>query len=200
MYEEKNTRPSAGKQTMRVLLSALQERDPALADHTGDVTRLATEVARAAGARLRDGRAVRLAAQLHDIGKIAIPDSILTKPEPLSDTEWAFMKRHTIIGERIVGAAPALGTAAALIRSSHERWDGAGYPDRLRGDEIPIGARIVFVCDAYEAMISGRPYQPPITPAEARNELRRNAGTQFDPGVVDALLLVLEAQRSRNAA
>ncbi len=191
MYEEKNTRPSAGKQTMRVLLSALQERDPELADHTGHVTRLAAEVADELQLDAATVETVRLAAQLHDIGKIAIPDSILAKPDPLSDTEWTFMKRHTIIGERIVGAAPALGSAAALIRSSHERWDGAGYPDRLRGEEIPIGSRIVFVCDAYEAMISGRPYQPPFTPEEAREELRRNAGTQFDPHVVEAALLVL---------
>jgi two-component system, cell cycle response regulator len=200
MYEEKNTRPSAGKQTMRVLLSALQERDPALADHTGNVTTLATEVAGALELDSVTIETVRLAAQLHDIGKIAIPDSILAKPEALSDTEWAFMKRHTIIGERIVSAAPALGSAAALIRSSHERWDGAGYPDGLAGEAIPIGARIVFVCDAYEAMVSGRPYQPPYTPEAARQELRRNAGTQFDPAVVDAALRVLTRRRMVTAA
>jgi two-component system, cell cycle response regulator len=200
MYEEKSSRPSAGKQTMSVLLSALQERDPALVDHTGEVARLASEVARALGLQGEALEQVALAGQLHDIGKIAIPESILSKPEPLTDAEWAFIKRHTIIGERIVGAAPALAAVGELIRSSHERWDGAGYPDRLRGGEIPLGARIVFVCDSYDSMISDRPYQPGITPAQARNELRRHAGSQFDPDVVDAVLLVLEAQRSRDAA
>jgi diguanylate cyclase (GGDEF)-like protein/putative nucleotidyltransferase with HDIG domain len=200
MYEEKNTRPSAGKQTMRVLLSALQERDPELAHHTGHVTRLAAAVAEELGLDAATTETVRLAAQLHDIGKIAIPDSILTKPEPLSESEWSFMKRHTIIGERIVSAAPALGAAARLIRSSHERWDGTGYPDRKRRDEIPVGSRIVFVCDAYEAMISGRPYQPPFTPEAAQRELQANAGTQFDPDVVDAALRVLAGRSGVSAA
>jgi diguanylate cyclase (GGDEF)-like protein len=200
MYEEKSSRPSAGKQTMSVLLSALQERDPALVDHTGHVARLASDVGRTLGLHGETLERVALAGQLHDIGKIAIPESILGKPEPLTDAEWAFIKRHTVIGERIVGAAPALAAVGKLIRSSHERWDGAGYPDRLSGDEIPIGARIVFACDSYDSMTSDRPYQAGITPAEARQELRRHAGSQFDPSVVDALLLVLEAQRTRDAA
>ena len=192
MYEEKNTRPSAGKQTMRVLLSALQERDPSLASHIGQVTVLATDVAEELGLDPPNVETVRLAAQLHDIGKIAIPDSILTKPEPLTESEWQFMRRHTVVGERIVSAAPALSSAASIIRSSHERWDGLGYPDGKRGEEIPIGARIVFACDAYEAMISGRPYQTPLAAEEARGELQRQAGTQFDPRVVDALMRVLD--------
>jgi diguanylate cyclase (GGDEF)-like protein len=200
MYEEKSSRPSAGKQTMSVLLSALQERDPALVDHTGHVARLAAEVGRMLGLHGETLERIALAGQLHDIGKIAIPESILSKPEPLTDAEWAFIKRHTLIGERIVGAAPALAAVGGLIRSSHERWDGAGYPDQLRGDEIPLGARIVFACDSYDSMTSNRPYQPSVTPEEARNELRRHAGTQFDPGVVDALLRVLETQRQRDAA
>jgi two-component system cell cycle response regulator len=200
MYEEKSSRPSAGKQTMSVLLSALQERDPSLVTHTNGVARLATEVGRVLGLHGETLERVALAGQLHDIGKIAIPESILAKPEPLTDSEWAFIKRHTLIGERIVGAAPALAAVGGLIRSSHERWDGTGYPDRLRGEEIPLGARVVFACDSYDTMTTDRPYQPSIAPAEARHELRRHAGTQFDPRVVDALLLVLETQRQRDAA
>ena len=99
---------------------------------------------------------VRHAAELHDVGKMAIPDAILDKPGPLDDAEWEFIRRHTIIGERIVAAAPALRPVAALVRSSHERWDGAGYPDGLAGEEIPLGARIVAVCDAFDAMVADR--------------------------------------------
>jgi len=200
MYEEKSSRPSAGKQTMSVLLSALQERDPALVDHTGQVARLATEVARSLGLHGESLERIALAGQLHDIGKIAIPESILSKPEPLTESEWAFIKRHTLIGERIVGAAPALAAVGTLIRASHERWDGAGYPDRLSGDDIPLGARIVFACDSYDSMTTDRPYQDGISEAEARDELLRNAGSQFDPGVVQALLRVLEARSARAAA
>jgi diguanylate cyclase (GGDEF)-like protein len=200
MYEEKSSRPSAGKQTLSVLLSALQERDPALVDHTGQVARLASEVARSLGLEGEPLERIALAGQLHDIGKIAIPESILGKTEPLTDSEWAFIKRHTLIGERIVGAAPALAAVGTIIRSSHERWDGAGYPDRLSRDEIPLGARIVFACDSYDSMTTNRPYQSGITPAQARDELARNAGSQFDPTVVDALLRVLDARAMPDAA
>ena len=129
-----------------------------------------------------------IAAELHDIGKIAIPGSILRKAGPLDADEWAFMRRHTLIGERIAQSAPALTGVAGLIRSSHERWDGAGYPDGLAGDQIPLGSLIVFVCDAYSAMTGDRCYQPSMSPAAARAELRRNAGTQFSPAVVEAFL------------
>ena len=116
------------------------------------------------------------AAELHDIGKVAIPDAILNKPGPLDDDEWSFMRRHTIIGERILGAAPALRPVARLVRASHESWDGNGYPDGLAGEEIPLGARIVAVCDAYHAMISDRPYREAMLPAEAVAELRALCG------------------------
>jgi diguanylate cyclase (GGDEF)-like protein len=200
MYEEKSSRPSAGKQTMSVLLSALQERDPALVDHTGHVAQLASEVARSLGLQGESLERIALAGQLHDIGKIAIPDSILAKPDRLTEDEWIFIKRHTLIGERIVGAAPALAAVGTLIRSSHERWDGAGYPDRLSTDEIPLGARIIFACDSYDSMTTDRPYQRGISEAEARDELLRNAGSQFDPGVVQALLRALDARAVANAA
>ena len=121
-----------------------------------------------------DGEAldhVRVAAELHDVGKVAIPDAILNKPGPLDDEEWAFMRRHTLIGERIVAAAPALGPVAKLVRASHERWDGDGYPDRTAGEDIPLGARIVAVCDAYDAIVADRPYRRGRSAAEAMAEL-----------------------------
>ena len=110
---------------------------------------------------------VARAAELHDVGKIAIPDAILDKPGPLDAGEWSFMRRHTLIGERILLAAPALRPVARLVRSSHERWDGGGYPDGLAGEEIPLGARVVAVCDAFDAMTTERPYRDPRASADA---------------------------------
>jgi two-component system, cell cycle response regulator len=126
------------------------------------------------------------AAELHDVGKMAIPDAILSKPGALDEQEWAFMRRHTIFGERILSAAPALLPVAKVVRSTHERYDGDGYPDRLAGEEIPLGARIIAVCDAFHAMISNRPYRKGMNMEEALEELQRCSGTQFDPAVVDA--------------
>jgi HD-GYP domain-containing protein (c-di-GMP phosphodiesterase class II) len=127
------------------------------------------------------------AASLHDIGKAAIPDAILTKPGPLDEEEWAFIRQHTLIGERILSAAPALSGAAKLVRWSHERFDGSGYPDGLAGEEIPLPARIIAVCDAFDAMTSSRSYrETPMSVEGALAELQRGAGSQFDPAVVDA--------------
>ncbi len=194
LYAEKNSgRVSARLQSAGVLRSALNERNPELGVHTEEVAALAVDVARHLGLDEDELERVAIAAELHDIGKIAIPRSILNKPGRLDDTDWAFMRRHTVIGERIAQSAPALVGVAGLIRSSHERWDGAGYPDRLAGDAIPLGSQIVFVCDAYAAMTSDRCYQPAMTHAAALDELRRNAGTQFSPAVVDAFLAVCPA-------
>ena len=113
---------------------------------------------------------------------------MLDKPGPLDNDEWEFMRQHTILGERILNAAAALRPVARIVRSSHERWDGTGYPDRLKGTEIPRGARIVAVCDAYDAMTSDRAYRRALSHATARDELRTMAGTQFDPEVVDAFI------------
>jgi HD-GYP domain-containing protein (c-di-GMP phosphodiesterase class II) len=134
------------------------------------------------------------AAELHDIGKAAIPDAILQKPGPLDGEEWAFMRQHTVIGERILGAAPALSGSAKLVRWSHERADGSGYPDGLAGDDIPMGARIIAVCDSYDAMVSTRAYRvAPMSHEGALSELRRCAGTQFDARVVDAFVATVTA-------
>jgi response regulator RpfG family c-di-GMP phosphodiesterase len=139
---------------------------------------------------------VARAAELHDLGKVAIPDEILNKPGPLDETEWGFMRRHTIIGERILLAAPALKPVARLVRTSHERYDGSGYPDGLVGDEIPLGARIVGVCDAFDAMISERPYRDRLTESEAVAELEHCSGHQFDPQVVTAFVRVMDRARA----
>ena len=136
-------------------------------------------------------------AELHDIGKLALPDAILHKPAPLDEAEWAFMRRHPEIGQRIVGPRRALADVGVLIRASHERWDGSGYPDGLRGEEIPIGARIVAACDAYDAMRAARPYASPMTDGAALAELWRGAGSQFDPAVVEAFCTVLNRASRR---
>ena len=167
-----------------VLLRALAERDPELHEHTVDVAVLARRVAARMGCDGRTRATIALAAELHDVGKVAIPDLILRKPGPLDPHEAAVMRRHAEIGEAMVLESPGLAAAAALVRASHERWDGAGYPDRLAGEAIPLGARIVAVCDAYSAMRQARPYGVVLSDVEARAELRRCAGTQFDPRVV----------------
>jgi HD-GYP domain-containing protein (c-di-GMP phosphodiesterase class II) len=187
MYAQKNAgRTSASRQSKDVLLSALAERNPDLRAHLRGVGDLAEATALRLGLSHDEVEQVRHAAELHDVGKVAVPDAILTKPGPLDADEWAFIRRHTLIGERIVSAAPALGRVARLVRSSHERWDGHGYPDALAGDEIPLGARIVAVADAFDAMTSRRPYSLPRPPEAALEELRRCAGTQFDAQVVEA--------------
>jgi diguanylate cyclase (GGDEF)-like protein len=192
MYGQKTSgRATAGRQSTDVLMRALTERHPGLADHLDGVAQPAVEIARRLGIAGEALEHVRLAAELHDVGKVAIPDAIIDKPGPLDDDEWAFMRRHTLIGERIVAAAPALVPVAKLVRSSHERWDGGGYPDGLAGEDIPLGARIVSVCDAFDAIVSDRSYRPGSMPDAAIVELRRCAGTQFDPAVVEAFVRVL---------
>ncbi len=169
-----------------VLLRVLAENSLELAQHLSTVGKLAEAVARKLGLPEEQITLTRLTAELHDVGKTAIPDSILDKPGPLDDEEWAFMRRHTIIGQRILAAAPALTQIALLVRSTHERADGKGYPDGLRLDEIPLNSRIVAVVDAYDAMTTDRPYASPLTPEEAMAEIGRCAGTQFDPVIVKA--------------
>jgi HD-GYP domain-containing protein (c-di-GMP phosphodiesterase class II) len=192
MYARKSgRRSSAGQQTHDALLGLLRERQPQLHDHLREVGRLALNVGRGVGMDTEQLDELRRAAELHDIGKAAIPEAILEKPGPLTGHEWDFMHRHTLIGERILSAAPALGPVAKLVRSSHERWDGSGYPDGLAREEIPLGARIILVCDAFDAMRTDRPYGPTMRPSDALAELRRGAGSQFDPKVVEAFVTSL---------
>ncbi len=192
MYAQKYSgRATAGRQSSDVLLRALAERHPELGDHLDGVAELVSEVAKRFGIDGEEFNQLRHAAGLHDVGKVAIPDAIITKPAKLTAAEWAFMRRHTLIGERIVAAAPSLGAAARLVRSSHEAFDGSGYPDGLAGVEIPLGSRIITVCDAFDAMISQRPYSPAKTTAEALAEVRRCSGSQFDPEIVAVFEQVL---------
>jgi diguanylate cyclase (GGDEF)-like protein len=191
MYGHKQrNRPSPESQSVDVLVSVLHERDSALAHHLADVADLAEAVGRRLRVPADQLQTLRQAAELHDVGKLAIPEKILTKPGPLTDDEWEFVRRHTLIGERILASAPSLGHAAELVRSTHERWDGSGYPDGLAGSDIPLGSRVIAVCDAFDAMTSYRPYAPSMTVPEALRELFRCSGTQFDMQVVEAFAAV----------
>lgn len=195
MYANKAGRSSAGRQITDVLLQVLREQDKGLNTHGDDVAALAGRVAESLELPDHEVGRIRLAASLHDIGKTAIPESILNKPGPLDEQDWEFMHRHTQIGERIVLAAPALASTAPLIRSSHERVDGSGYPDALPSDQIPLGSRIIAACDAFDAMTTKRTYRDAGTTDAALRELRHCSGSQFDPDVVDALCEVVAARR-----
>ena len=194
LYAQKARRRrfAVSRQTTSALVQAMEERQPDLREHVDGVAELACTVAEQLGLRGEELDEVVRAAELHDVGKVAVPDRILEKTGPLTDAEWDHMREHTVAGDRILSAAPALGTVARLVRSSHERYDGRGYPDRLMGEEIPLGARIVAVCDAFHAMTSDRPYRRAVSTADALAELRRCAGRQFDPMVVAAVTQLVE--------
>ena len=187
LYDDKASgRPSGEHQSADMLLALIDERGAGLREHAEGVALLAELTAERMGLSEEEIIAAGLAAKLHDVGKDAIPDGVVSKPGSLDPAEQRAIERHTLIGERIIGAAPDMVPVAKLVRSSHERFDGTGYPDALRGEEIPIGARVLAVCDAYDAMVTDRVYQNRVSPADALAELRRCAGTQFDPRVVEA--------------
>ncbi len=178
----------ASGQVILVLRNLLGQRYPELGEHVNTVAHLCDGVATALGLPDDVQHALRQAAHLHDIGKLSLPESMLGEPRPLTEAEWRVMRLHTIVGAQILGAAGLHGPVLDFVRSSHERVDGTGYPDALEGGEIPLGARIIAVCDAYDAMTSPRPYRPvPMAQESACLELMRSSGTQFDPLVVDAL-------------
>ncbi len=178
--------------TIDALIRAMQERGTALGEHGADVADIAARLAAVMGMPESECEHVRNAAALHDVGKLAIPDSILNKPGPLDEAEWEFMRSHAEIGERILGDAPSLAVIGGLVRASHEHWDGSGYPDRLAGDDIPLGARVISLCDAYHAMITPRTYRAATTHADAIAEVRRCAGTQFDPTLIEPFVEIVE--------
>jgi diguanylate cyclase (GGDEF)-like protein/putative nucleotidyltransferase with HDIG domain len=180
--------------TAAALAAALEAKDSYTGNHARSIADLAVAVAAELGLDDVQQRAVRYGALFHDIGKIAIPDAILNKPGPLTADELAVVRTHPEVGEQILSTVPFLAEVREIVRHDHERWDGAGYPDGLSGERIPIGARIVLVVDAYHAMRSDRPYRRRMRASSARAELLRHAGTQFDPAVVQALLTVLERE------
>jgi diguanylate cyclase (GGDEF)-like protein len=201
MYAQKAfSRMSASRQTTDALSRVLAERDVELGHHGSTVAELVRQTALRMGLSPEEAEEIRRAGALHDIGKLAIPDSILSKPAPLTDDEWGFVVTHTLVGERIIGSAPALEGVARIVRSSHEAWDGSGYPDGLHGDETSLGARIVAVCDAFEAMISHRPYRPKRTVEQALAELQRCAGSQFDPSVVETFCRIARQRDAEHVA
>jgi diguanylate cyclase (GGDEF)-like protein len=178
--------PSRG--SVGALALALTERDRATGDHAERVVALAGAAARRLALEAEDIEKIAAAALLHDLGKLAVPDGILRKPGPLTEAEWGVVRGHPVVAERILRAIPGLGPVARIVRHSQEHVDGSGYPDGLRGDQIPLGSRVVHVCDAFDAMTTHRPHQAALLRDEAIAELRTGAGRQFDERVVEALV------------
>jgi diguanylate cyclase (GGDEF)-like protein len=188
LYAQKYSRRGESDRTMAALLESLSARDPAFHEQLAGVGALAGEVGRMLGLRRDELEELERAAQLHDLGKLAVPDEILSKPGPLDEREWDFVKQHTIVGERILRASPALRSVAGVVRSSHENWDGSGYPDGVAGEEIPLASRIIRACNAFVAMTSQRPYREAMSVEDALAELERCAGSDFDPTVARVLV------------
>jgi putative nucleotidyltransferase with HDIG domain len=183
--------------TARVLGEVVEHDDAYTGLHIRGVAELAVEVAADLGLDPKRRRLVEFGALLHDVGKIAIPKEIIQKPGPLDELEWQVIKTHTIEGQRMLGRIGGLMREVGdIVRSSHERFDGGGYPDGIAGEEIPIEARIVFCCDAFNAMTTDRVYREALSVDAAVAELQRHSGTQFDPIVVEALLRRVRAKRT----
>ena len=177
----------AYRETVVALARALESKDGATGAHSERVRRYATELTKGVDSALLEEPSLEYGFILHDIGKIGIPDSLLGKVEPLTDADRRMLEMHTVLGEQMVGDAALLrGQGARVVRSHHERWDGRGYPDRLAGDEIPLGARVFAVADTLDAMTSDRPYRAARPWNDAVTEIVNQAGWQFDPGVVEA--------------
>jgi HD-GYP domain-containing protein (c-di-GMP phosphodiesterase class II) len=194
MYAAKGRRAGTPERQARdLLLRVIDAREPALRDHHHSVGRFAAALGRTLRLQPEDLDVLVRAAELHDIGMLGIPENVLNKAGPLDELEIEMVQTHTLIGQRILGAAPAMAPVARLVRSSHERWDGGGYPDGLSGEEIPLGARIIVICDAFDVMTSERPYRKLLGTAEAVEELRANAGTQFDPNMVEPFCELAES-------
>jgi diguanylate cyclase (GGDEF)-like protein len=199
LYGNKELRRSSqGVQIKDALIQLLAEQSDDLVPHLSRVATLAVETAERLELPVDEVARIRLAAELHDVGKAAVPRVILEKTGRLDATELAYLHQHSVIGERILAAAPALANVAPLVRATHERLDGTGYPDGLRFDQIPIGARVIAVVDAFDAMTANRPYQRTKSVDQALVELRRGTGTQFDPAVVAVFLAVIADRDHRS--
>jgi putative nucleotidyltransferase with HDIG domain len=177
---------------VQALLAAIDARDHYTGDHSKSVVRLSSQVARRLNLSARQIVETEQVALLHDVGKVAVPDQVLQKPGPLDEQEREVIRAHPVTGARIVRSIAGLAHLAPAIRAGHERWDGRGYPDGLAGEEIPIISRITFVCDAYDAMTSDRPYRRSLGHDRAMEELVQNRGSQFCERTVDALLSVVD--------
>jgi diguanylate cyclase (GGDEF)-like protein len=180
---------------VQALAAAIEERDNYTNEHSDEVVHMARGVAMILGLAAEQVERIAHAALLHDVGKLAVPDEILHKRGPLTAEEWQVMAEHPVAGERILLRIPDLAVIAPVVRHEHEHWNGSGYPDRLKEHKIPIGSRIILACDAYHAMLTERPYRAALSPDDAARELKRGAGRQFDPDVVDALLDLLGRDR-----
>ncbi len=191
----------AYNETLAAFVSALDARDVETHGHSRRVADLALELGRAMGMKphTREWLDLKHGALLHDVGKIGVPDAILRKPGALDGAEWEIIKTHSMHGYQMLRAVRFLGSAAQLVRAHHERFDGQGYPDGLRAEEIPLAARIFAVADTFDAITSDRPYQSARSEAEACEEIARHSGTQFDPRVVQVLLSLKQVRRSRAA-
>jgi putative nucleotidyltransferase with HDIG domain len=185
-----------GVTRLLALSEALARAHEGTATHAQSVAELAERVGARLGMRGPDLRALRWGALLHDVGKIEIRGEVLNKPGPLTDSEFDEIKQHTVVGALMVERLARFGKVHQLVRWSHERWDGDGYPDGLAGEQIPLGARVIAVCDAWDAMVSNRPYRSAMSVEDALGELRAGAGSQFDPAVVDAVVAELAGDHS----
>jgi two-component system, cell cycle response regulator len=199
MYREKTLSRGGVELVSAVLQAALAQRQAGLSERSNDVAGDVHVLARRIGLEEEAIGLIVRAGDLHDIGKLGIPDQILIKPGPLSAEEWEYMKRHSSMGEQIIAAAgPSLERIGQVVRASHERWDGTGYPDHLVGEEIPLGARIIAICDSFRAMIDARVYKKAISIEDALEELRRCAGTQFDPHLVEVFCSIVCERMARD--
>jgi putative nucleotidyltransferase with HDIG domain len=180
--------------TLGALAAALEAKDAYTSDHAMHIAELAGAVCERLDIPPGESRLVRLAALLHDIGKIGVPEVILRKPGPLTARETAKMRQHAEIGARILKPVPHFAELVPLVRATHERWDGTGYPEGLASEGIPLGARVICVCDAFHAMTEDRVYRRAMPVADAMAEIERCSGTQFDPDCAHALLEVVRAQ------
>jgi len=180
------------QKTFEKVVELLEERDPYTGEHSNEVGELAGGIAQELGLRGSEVEMIKAVARVHDIGKIAVPDRILLKPGKLDPEEWEVMKRHPVIGADLLKGLEVYGRYADVARYEHEHWDGSGYPEGLKGEEIPLAARIIAAADVWHALISDRPYRPAYSWEEAEDIIRSMAGRVLDPKVVGALLRVLE--------
>jgi HD-GYP domain-containing protein (c-di-GMP phosphodiesterase class II) len=186
-------RTEQARKALEILSRVMDLSDPYTSEHSRDIAQLVRRVGARFGIEGEARQELELAARFHDIGKVAVPEDVLRKPGPLDSHEWYLMACHVEWGSELLRHLPECQTIARIVRHHHERYDGGGYPDGLKGRQIPLASRIITVCDAYGAMMSNRPYRRALEPERAIEELRAGAGRQFDPEAVAALLSVAEA-------